>query len=158
MAYGSSQARGQIRATAAVLRHTHSNTRSKWCLQPTPQLMATPARSLTHWVGSGIEPTSSWILVRFLTHWATTGTLRFSIFLREGISGRLGGGGRDLRGPSKAKESIRDALPYTRHPARKQEMAKSSQPFTWFPPQQINGRSVLSYSHGLGEPWLGIEH
>ena len=32
------------------------------------------ARSLTHWVRPGIEPTSSWILVRVVTHWATTGT------------------------------------------------------------------------------------
>ena len=30
--------------------------------------------SLTHWVRQGIEPASSWILVRFLTGWATVGT------------------------------------------------------------------------------------
>ena len=41
-AYGRSQARSQIRATAVVLRHSHSNTGSEPCLQPTPQLMATP--------------------------------------------------------------------------------------------------------------------
>ena len=33
---------GRIRATAAGLRHSHSNTGSEPCLQPTPQLMATP--------------------------------------------------------------------------------------------------------------------
>ena len=32
------------------------------------------ARSLTHWVRPGMEPASSWILVRFVTHWATLGT------------------------------------------------------------------------------------
>ena len=32
------------------------------------------ARSLTCWARLGIKPTSSWILVGFLTHWATTGT------------------------------------------------------------------------------------
>ena len=32
------------------------------------------AGSLTHWVRSGIERTSFWILVGFLTCWATTGT------------------------------------------------------------------------------------
>ena len=32
------------------------------------------ARSLTHWARPGIEPASSWILVRPLTCWATTGT------------------------------------------------------------------------------------
>ena len=30
--------------------------------------------SLTNWTKPGIEPVSSWILVRFLTCWATTGT------------------------------------------------------------------------------------
>ena len=30
--------------------------------------------SLTHWAGPGIEPSSSWILVRFLTCWARAGT------------------------------------------------------------------------------------
>ena len=37
-AYGGSQARGPIRATAAG----HSHTGSEPCLRPTPQLMATP--------------------------------------------------------------------------------------------------------------------
>ena len=39
-AYGSSQARSPIRATAASLRHSHSNARSELCLLPTPQLTA----------------------------------------------------------------------------------------------------------------------
>ena len=41
-AYGSSQARGQNGAVAASLHQSHSNTRSKPRLWPTPQLMATP--------------------------------------------------------------------------------------------------------------------
>ena len=41
-AYGGSQARGQIGATAAGLCHSHSNTGSEQHLQPTPQLMAMP--------------------------------------------------------------------------------------------------------------------
>ena len=49
-AYGSSQARGQIRAVAAGLRRSHSNT-----------------GSLTHQVRPGIKPMSSWILVRFVS-------------------------------------------------------------------------------------------
>ena len=40
-AYGGSQARGQIGAVAASLCHSHSNSRSKPHLQPTPQLMTT---------------------------------------------------------------------------------------------------------------------
>ena len=39
-AYGSSQARGVIRVSAAGLCHSHSNTRSEPCLQLTPQLTA----------------------------------------------------------------------------------------------------------------------
>ena len=40
-AYGSSQARGQTRAIATGLPHSHSNMRSEPCLQTIPQLKAT---------------------------------------------------------------------------------------------------------------------
>ena len=40
IAYGSFQAWGRIRAAAAGLHHSHSNSGSKPCLQPTPQLTA----------------------------------------------------------------------------------------------------------------------
>ena len=43
-AYGGSQARGPIRAVASGLRQSHSNSRSKPHLRPTPQLTATPDR------------------------------------------------------------------------------------------------------------------
>ena len=42
MAYGSSQARSQMGATAASLCHSHSNVGSKPSLQPTSQLTAMP--------------------------------------------------------------------------------------------------------------------
>ena len=42
MAYESSQARGQIRAVAAVLHHSHSKARSEPLLPPSPQFTATP--------------------------------------------------------------------------------------------------------------------
>ena len=32
------------------------------------------ARSLTHWMRLGIKPATSWFLVGFVNHWATTGT------------------------------------------------------------------------------------
>ena len=38
VAYGGSQTRGRIGATAAGLHHSHSNTGSEQSLQPTPQL------------------------------------------------------------------------------------------------------------------------
>ena len=39
--YGSSWARGRIRAAAAGLHHSHSNTRSEPCLEPTSWHTAT---------------------------------------------------------------------------------------------------------------------
>ena len=42
MAYGGSQARGQIGAVAASLRQSHSNVGSEPHLRPTPQLTAMP--------------------------------------------------------------------------------------------------------------------
>ena len=42
VAYGGSQARGQMRAAAARLHHSHSNVGSELCLQPTPHLKAMP--------------------------------------------------------------------------------------------------------------------
>ena len=47
----------QIQVTSATYAIAHGN-----------------ARSLTHWASPRIELASSWILVRFLTCWATTGT------------------------------------------------------------------------------------
>ena len=60
MAYGGSEARGQIGTTAT------ETSDSEPLLQPTPQLMAT-AGSSTQRVRPGIEPTSSWIVVVFVS-------------------------------------------------------------------------------------------
>ena len=46
------------------LHHTHGNT-----------------ASLSHWGRPGIKPTSSWIPVSFISHWAMTGTLQKMSFL-----------------------------------------------------------------------------
>ena len=61
MAYGSSQARGWIRAVAASLHHSHRNAGSELHLQPTPQLMAIPD------LWPRIKPAPSRILVRFIS-------------------------------------------------------------------------------------------
>ena len=61
MAYGCSQARGHIGATAA----SHSNARSEPSLWPTSQLMAT-LDPLAHWMRPGIESALLWFLVRFI--------------------------------------------------------------------------------------------
>ena len=42
VAYGFSQARGRMGATAAGLHHSHSNVGPEPCLRPTPQFMAMP--------------------------------------------------------------------------------------------------------------------
>ena len=67
MAYGSSQARGQIRAAAACLQHSHSNTGSKPHLDPhhssgQHQILNPPSKARDQ-----LNPMSSWILVRFVT-------------------------------------------------------------------------------------------
>ena len=69
--YGNSQARHWIGATAAGL--CHSNTGSEPHVWSTP-IAQVNTLSLTHW--PGIEPTSLWILVWFVTHWATMETPR----------------------------------------------------------------------------------
>ena len=63
-AYGGSQARGQIGATAASLHHSCNNGESELHLRPTLQLMA---GSLTYSARPGMEPASSWILVEFVS-------------------------------------------------------------------------------------------
>ena len=72
-AYGGSQARGLIGATVASLRQSHSNAGSEPRLRPTPQLTAIPDPQPTE-QGQGIEPATSWFLVGFVNHCATTGT------------------------------------------------------------------------------------
>ena len=50
----------QIHTTSATYTTAHGN-----------------ARSSTHWARPGIKPATSWFLVRFANHWATTGTTVF---------------------------------------------------------------------------------
>ena len=45
-----------------------------WAVSATYAIARGIARSLTHWVRPGIKPASSWMLVGFINHWATTGT------------------------------------------------------------------------------------
>ena len=83
LAYGSSWARDWIRATAAGLCHSHSKVGSELHLWPTPQL------GQRHWVRKGMEPTSSKILVGFLTCCATIGTPVFSFLTHRDSPGLL---------------------------------------------------------------------
>jgi len=64
VAYGCSQAKGQIRAAAAS--HSHSNMGSEPHLWHTPQLRAT-SWILNPLIEARDEPASSWILARFLS-------------------------------------------------------------------------------------------
>ena len=72
-AYGGSQARGLIGATAHSLCQSHSNTGSKLCLWPIPQLMHGNAKSLTHWARPGIvtQPHGSYSDSFILQYFAT---------------------------------------------------------------------------------------
>ena len=60
-AYGKSQARVWIGATAAGLDHRHSNARSESHLRTYTTTHGSTGL-LTHWARPGIKPTSSWIL------------------------------------------------------------------------------------------------
>ena len=74
--------------TWGIWRFPGEGSNRSWSCRPTPQpqqrgIRATSAtyttahgnaRSLTRYMRPGIEPGSSWILVRFVSDWATTGT------------------------------------------------------------------------------------
>ena len=81
VAYGSSQAKGQIQASGAGLHHSHSN----WRIQASSVTYATAlgnTRSLTHWERPEIESASLWTLVSFLTCGATMGIANTGYNLR----------------------------------------------------------------------------
>ena len=65
--YGGSQTGGWNGAAATGLHHSHSNTGSEPCLQPTYITGHGNAGSLTLWASPGIQPASSWILVGVVT-------------------------------------------------------------------------------------------
>ena len=60
-AYGRSQARGRIGATPASLHHNHSHTGSEGICDLRQRQISGPLRE------PGTEPTSSWILVGFIS-------------------------------------------------------------------------------------------
>ena len=66
-AYGGSQARGQIRATAASLCHSHSNSGSKPRLGPGSTTHSNASSPPPTERGQGSNPRPSWILVRFIS-------------------------------------------------------------------------------------------
>ena len=72
-AYGSSQARGWI--SCSCLPTPQPQPCLIWAASATYTVACSSARSLSHWARPGIKAASSWILVGFLTRWATTGTL-----------------------------------------------------------------------------------
>ena len=73
---GSSKARGLIGAAAAGLHNSESNMISKPYLWPMPAACSNTG-FLTGWASPWIKPIYPWILVKFLTCWATTGTTRY---------------------------------------------------------------------------------
>ena len=102
MAYGSYQARGRIGAVAASLHHSSILTATATrqlriqVLSVTYSTSHCNARSLTHWARPGIEPTSSWILVGFITTepqqellWCTVSLSLFRKVLSAWIFGYL---------------------------------------------------------------------
>ena len=102
----SPQARCPIRATAAGLLQSHSNSGSQPRLRPTPQLTATP---LTHWVRPRIQLTSPWVLVGLLTAEPTRDSAPFSL--------PLSGAQRFSQATWFSQESARFLARFSRSPA-----------------------------------------
>ena len=72
-AYGSSQARGWIGAAATLQPHQHRT----WAVSANYTAAHHNTGSLTHWLKPGIEPTSSWILVKLFLIMATPIFMQF---------------------------------------------------------------------------------
>ena len=69
MAYGGSQPKSWISAVNCQPT-PQPQLRQIWASSVTYTTGHGNATSLTHWSRPGIEPTSSWVLVRFFNHWA----------------------------------------------------------------------------------------
>ena len=79
-AYGGSQARGSNRSYSCQPK-PEPQQRWMWASSVTYTTAHGNTRSLTHWARPGIEPATLRFLVRFVHHWATTGTPRKSGFI-----------------------------------------------------------------------------
>ena len=80
VAYGGSQARGQTRAAAAILHHSHSNSRSK------PRLRHHSSQQ--RWILNPLSEARDWTHILMDTnrvhfHWTTMGTPKSVVFLSE---------------------------------------------------------------------------
>ena len=96
---------GPIGTIGASLRHSHSNARSV-----TYTTAHGNTRSLTHWARPGIEPTTSWFLVRFVSvvPWWELLFINFSLYCNHTILCdyfRQGGQGRCLWARNRQKKS-----------------------------------------------------
>ena len=107
VAYGSSQAKDWIRATAAGLHPSHSNAGSKPCLQPTPQLTAMPHPEPSEQPCLLMDP------VGLVKHWATKGTpSHIALVSRKQCAVRAATEGRTLvlEGLEKAERNVLPVL------------------------------------------------
>ena len=76
MAYGNSQARGQIRAAGCQPAQPHQI----WAASVTYTRAHSNIRSLSQWARPGIKPASSWVLVGFITTEPQWELLMFNFF------------------------------------------------------------------------------
>ena len=72
--------RGWIRAAAAGLCHTQPQQHQIQAVSSTYTTAHGNTGSCTHWLRPGTKPATSWFLVRFVNHWAMTGTPTFLKF------------------------------------------------------------------------------
>ena len=101
VAYGSSQARGQIRAAAASQSNPQLQQHWIWVTSATYAIAHSNTRSLTHWARPGIQPASSWTLCQALNPLNHNGNANgynfFFLFLAAPRHMKFQGQGSDLR-------------------------------------------------------------
>ena len=84
--YGSSQARGQIRATATGLHHSHNNAGIR-AAYSTYTAACSNVRSLTNWAKPGIKTASSGVPLEAPQRQVQLGTMRLRIQSLASLSG-----------------------------------------------------------------------
>ena len=71
----------RVESELHLLAYTHPQQQWIWAVSSTYTTAHGNARFLTHWLRPGIEPASSWILARFVNHWATMGPPGYTYFI-----------------------------------------------------------------------------
>ena len=72
-----------VKSKLQLPAYTIAKAMQIWATSVTYTTVHGNAGSLTHWARPGIKRVSSWILVRFVNHWAMTGTPRIKYLTKS---------------------------------------------------------------------------